>query len=114
MSAYDALANGAPERDDVRRIWERYVRTKVASNDEHLACFYCYDDSSPDLVDVFQLHASREGGKAFIEQAWYPAYEKETAALLAGPSELRTATPQWIKGAGATRSIDPEGRRGPQ
>jgi len=87
-------------RDDVRRIWEKYVQSYVAGNDDYLDYFYCYDDSNPDIIDVFQLHASRDGGKAFIEQSWYPAYEKETAALLAGPSALRSATPQWIKSSG--------------
>ncbi len=33
----------------------------------------------------------------FINQPWYGDYERETAALLAGPSEFRTITPQWIK-----------------
>lgn len=85
------------KRDELRRIWEKYVRGYVAGNDHQPAYFYCYDDNDPNSVVVFQLHAGEESGSAFEQQPWYEDYERETAALLAGPSEFRSASPQWIK-----------------
>jgi hypothetical protein len=50
---------------------------------------------------VFQLAADQASGQDFVKQPWFADYQRETAALLAGPSEIRTATPQWVKGAAA-------------
>lgn len=88
-------------RDDVRRVWEKYARDYVAGSDRQPAYYYCYDDGDPDTIVVFQLHAGRDGGDEFTRQPWFADYERETAALLAGPSEFRTASPQWIKGPAA-------------
>jgi quinol monooxygenase YgiN len=87
------------KRDEVRRIWEKYARDYVASTQGHLAYYYCYDDNDPNAIVVFQLHADPATAQDFVNQPWYADYERETAALLAGPSEFRTATPQWAKAA---------------
>jgi quinol monooxygenase YgiN len=87
------------KRDDVKRIWDKYVRSYVAGNDGQPAYFYCFDNGDPDTIMVFQLHASQDGGSEFTQQPWYEDYERETAELLAGPSEFRSASPQWIKTA---------------
>jgi quinol monooxygenase YgiN len=84
-------------RDEVRRIWEKYARGYVAANDATLSCYYCYDDNDPDTVIVFQL-ADQAAGQEFAKQPWFADYQRETAALLAAPSEFRTAAPQWMKG----------------
>ena len=55
----------------------------------------------PIPIIVFQLAADQATGQEFVKQPWFADYQRETAALLAGPSELRTATPQWVKGAAA-------------
>ena len=89
------------KRDEVQRIWEKYARDYIAGKDGQLSYYYCYDDNDPDTVVVFQLAADQAVGQDFIKQPWFAAYERETAALLAGPSEFRTATPQWVKGAAA-------------
>lgn len=85
------------KRDDVKRVWEKYVRNYVMGSDRQPAYFYCYDNSDPDTVLVFQLHADQDSASEFMKQPWYSDYERETADLLAGPSEFRTAAPQWIK-----------------
>jgi quinol monooxygenase YgiN len=87
------------KRDEVRRIWEKYVRDYVAGGDGTLSYYYCYDDNDPDVVIAFQLAPDQASGQEFVKQPWFADYQRETAALLAGPSEVRTATPQWIKGA---------------
>ena len=88
-------------RDDLRRVWEKYARDYVAGSNGALSCYYCFDDNDPDTVIVFQLAADQTSGQEFVKQPWFAEYQRETAALLAGPSELRTATPQWVKGAAA-------------
>ncbi len=88
-------------RDDLRRVWEKYVRDYVAGSDRQPAYFYCYDDSDPDAIVVFQLHADADSGDEFMRQPWYGDYQRETAELLAKPSEFRTATPQWVKESAA-------------
>ncbi|CAN7724043.1 putative quinol monooxygenase [Neorhizobium tomejilense] len=86
------------KRSEVQEIWERYVRDYVAANSQQPAYFYCFDDKDPDVIVVFQLYADQTSGRDFTQQPWYPEYERETAALLAGPSEFRSATPKWMKG----------------
>ena len=88
-------------RDEVRRIRETYARDYVAGSNGQLSYYYCYDDNDPDAIVVFQVAADQNSGQDFVKQPWFADYERETAALLAGPSEFRAATPQWIKGAGA-------------
>lgn len=87
------------KREEVRRIWERHLQARIAGNDAHAAYFYCFDDSDPDTICVFQLYRDRAGPEHFVAASWYPAYEAEVAPLLAGPSQFRTATPVWLKGA---------------
>ena len=89
------------KRDELWRIWERYVRDYVAGSDSALSCYYCYDDNDPDTIIVFQLAADRASGQEFVKQPWYADYQRETAAVLAGQSEFRMATPQWVKGPAA-------------
>lgn len=86
------------KRDEVRRVWEKHLRPRIAENSAHEAYCYCYDDNDPDVICVFQLYTSRAGAREFVQAPWYPAYEREVAPLLAGESDLRTATPIWIKG----------------
>ncbi|HEV7372192.1 hypothetical protein [Arenibaculum sp.] len=84
-------------RDEVRRVWEKHLRRRIGGNAAHDAYFYCYDDSDPDTICVFQLYDDRASAQAFVKQPWYPAYEAEVAPLLTGESEFRPATPVWIK-----------------
>ena len=85
------------KREEVKRIWERYARPYVEAADGQLAYVYGVDDKDPDTIVAYQLLADASGADEFINQPWYGDYERETAALLAGPSEFRTITPQWIK-----------------
>lgn len=86
-------------RDDLRLVWEKYVRNYVATSDGQPAYFYCYDDNDPDVILVFQTHANAASAGEFTRQPWYADYERESAALTGGASEYRTATPQWVKNA---------------
>jgi quinol monooxygenase YgiN len=89
------------KRDEVRRVWEKYARDYVAGHDGQLTYYYCYDDNDPDTIIVFQLAADPAIAQDFVKQPWFADYQRETMALVVAPSELRTATPQWLKGAAA-------------
>ena len=87
------------KRDEVRRVWEKYLRPSIISNTAHETYVYCYDDDDPDTICVFQLYASQVSSQEFLKAPWYAAYRKEVAPFLAGEPEIRTATPVWAKGA---------------
>jgi len=85
------------KRDEVRRVWEKYVRAYVEADKGTLAYYYSYDDKDPDAIVAIQLAADQGSGAEFVKQPWFADYQRETAALVAAPSEILTATPQWVK-----------------
>lgn len=86
------------KRGELRKVWEKYARSYIEAADVQLAYFYCYDDSDPDTIVAFQLCTGQAGVEDFTRQPWFHDYQRETAALLAGPSEYRSVTPIWSKG----------------
>lgn len=34
------------KREEVRKVWERYMQPLIAQNKGHEAYFYCYDDTT--------------------------------------------------------------------
>ena len=88
------------KRDEVKRIWEKHARAYVEKASGQIVYVYGFDDSDPDAIVAYQLYSGDAATDDFVSQPWYADYQKETAALLAGPSEFRTITPQWIKGEG--------------
>lgn len=89
------------KRDELRKVWEKYARSYIEAAGVQLAYFYCHDDGDPDAVVAFQICADDSGLEDFTRQPWFPAYEAETAALVASPSEYRSVTPVWTKGVAA-------------
>jgi quinol monooxygenase YgiN len=87
------------KRDEVKRVWEKYARDYVGGAKGQLTYFYGYDDKDPDAIVVFAVQADQAAAQDFVKQPWFADYESETRELLAGPSEFRTATPQWTKAA---------------
>ncbi len=87
------------KRDEVLRVWKKYVADYVAGHDSSLGYYYCFDDNDPDTIIAIQVTADRDAGQEFVKQPWFGDYQRETLELVAGQSEVRTATPQWIKGA---------------
>lgn len=89
------------QRDEVRRVWEKYARDYVVGSNGALSYYYCYDDNDPDRIIVFGLNADQASNQEVAQQPWFADYQRETQALLAEPGEVRRATPQYVK---ATRS----------
>lgn len=85
------------KRDEVMKIWEKYARAYLEQAEGLLAYFYCFDNNDPDTIVAFQMMEGSTGADEFTHQPWYPAYEAETAELLAGASEFRSVDPLWAK-----------------
>lgn len=86
------------QREELRKVWEKYAREYIAKTPVQLAYFYCYDNNDPDTIVAFQLCTDKAGVEDFTKQAWFQAYQAESAALVAGSSEFRMVTPVWSKG----------------
>jgi len=82
------------QRDEVRRVWEKYARDYVSGS--KLGFYYCYDDNDPDRIIVFGL-GDQASIREFAQQPWFPDYQRDTHALLAEPGEIRSTTPQYVK-----------------
>ena len=84
-------------RDDVRRVWDKYVRPRAEANPGHAAYFFCYDDADPDMICVFQLYTDKQAMEAFSKEPWYPEYLREVSQVVVAPPEIRAATLVWNK-----------------
>jgi quinol monooxygenase YgiN len=84
-------------RDDVRRIWERCVQPRVAANPAHEAYFFCYDNTDPDVICVFQLYTDEAAMHEFLKGEWYPGYLSEVSTVVAAPPQISPAALVWSK-----------------
>ncbi len=82
------------QRDEVRRVWEKYARDFITRSTFHF--YYCYDDNDSDRIMVFGL-GDQASNQEFAQQPWFSDYQRDTQALLAEPGEIRSATPQYVK-----------------
>lgn len=84
-------------RDDVRRVWEKFVQPRAAANPAHEAYYFCYDCKDADVICVFQLYTSEAAIQDFLSGAWYADYLKEVGAYVALPPQLMPAALVWAK-----------------
>lgn len=87
------------KRNDMMRVWEKYVRDFVVEDSDTSSFYYCFDKSDPDAIVVVQMTQAEAFAQKFVSQPWFADYQKETAELFAAPPEAREATVQWAKGA---------------
>ncbi|MBC7933045.1 MAG: antibiotic biosynthesis monooxygenase [Rubrivivax sp.] len=85
-------------RDDVRRVWEQHVKPRVEANLAHEAYFFCYDDSDPDIICVFQLYTDQASMQDFLSGAWYADYLSEVSQFIEAQPHISPATLVWAKG----------------
>lgn len=84
-------------RDALRAVWERHARDYVAASAGYAIYAYCEDQNDPDVIWAFQIHSNASSADQFTSQLWYAAYDAETKALLAEPSQFHAALPLWAK-----------------
>jgi len=86
------------KREELKAIWEKYAREYIDNAGGQVVYVYGFDDGDPDAIVAYQLYTGDAATQDFVSQPWYGEYQRETSALLAGQSEFRRITPQWIKG----------------
>lgn len=85
------------QRDDVRRVWEKYVKPRAAANPAHEAYFFCFDSKDPDTICVFQLYRDEVAMREFLGGSWYSEYLEEVGKVVAAPPEIQPADLIWAK-----------------
>ncbi len=85
------------QRDDVRRVWEKYVQPRAAANPAHEAYFFCYDRGDPDVICVFQLYTDAAAMQEFLQGAWYDEYLRAVGQFVAIPPQITPADLVWAK-----------------
>ena len=73
------------------------MKPRVEANLAHEAYYFCYDDTDPDVVCVFQLCSDHGSIEAFMEGDWYPDYLNEVSQVVAAEPQIIPATPVWTK-----------------
>jgi quinol monooxygenase YgiN len=84
-------------RDDVKRIWENYVKPRAAANPDHLEYFFCYDETDSDAISVFQLYQNRKAMTLFLSGEWYQKYLSEIAQVISEAPQILSAAVVWQK-----------------
>jgi quinol monooxygenase YgiN len=85
------------QRDEVRRVWEKYVKPRAAANPAHEQYFFCFDSKDTDAICVFQLYTSETAMQEFLQGDWYADYLKEVAQFVAVPPQITPANLVWAK-----------------
>jgi quinol monooxygenase YgiN len=85
------------KRDDVRRVWEKYVKPRATANPAHEAYYFCYDSKDADVICVFQLYTNETAMQEFLEGAWYADYLKEVGEFVSAPPQITPADLIWTK-----------------
>ncbi len=85
------------QRDEVRRIWERYVKPRAETNPAHEAYYFCFDDIDQDVICVFQLYSGVTAAHDFMSGDWYAEYLLVVSRVLVAPPEIVPASLVWSK-----------------
>jgi quinol monooxygenase YgiN len=85
------------KRDDVRRVWEKYVKPRATANPAHEAYYFCYDSKDVDVICVFQLYTNETAMQEFLKGAWYSDYLKEVGEFVSDPPQITPADLIWTK-----------------
>lgn len=85
------------KRDEVRRVWEKYVEPRAAANAAHEAYCFCYDSSDPDVVSVFQRYTDMAAMQNFLKGAWDADHLNEVGQFVAVPPQITSADLIWAK-----------------
>lgn len=85
-------------RDDVRAVWERWLRPAIAENDAHEAYAYTFDADDADVIRAFQQYRDSASAAAFLQTPAYLSYVAEVEPLLLGPPNVTRADVVWTKG----------------
>ena len=85
------------KRDDVYRLFEKYLASRVQGTDALEVFVWCADKTDADTFYIFEIYADRTVQQVNAQDPAYLAYLQEAQPLLANPPEIMTATPVWVK-----------------
>ncbi|MEZ5326958.1 MAG: hypothetical protein R3F19_18060 [Verrucomicrobiales bacterium] len=88
-------------RDAVRRVWEKHVKPRALANPDHLAYYFCFDETDDDVICVFQLYRNKESMAAFLSGDWYPGYLADINEVVADAPQVMPASLVWAKSSPA-------------
>lgn len=87
------------KRDEVRALWEEYLKPRAEANDAQEVYFTCYDDQNENVMYLFELYGSHDAMGANAGADWFQEYMGKVFPLLDGQPEMSMTTPIWSKGA---------------
>ena len=91
------------KREDVHRLWDKYLRPRVERSETQELYFFCYDDNDPDTFYIFELYNDRQSLVDNGQAEWFADYMREVGPLLQdGMADFGSTTPVWAKGASLT------------
>ena len=85
------------KRDEIRRLWEKYVKPHSETQESVEICCYCYANENVDTICMFELISNPSDFEAVMKSDWFASYQESLKPLIKGPPEIITATPMWIK-----------------
>lgn len=86
------------KRDEVRALWEEYLKPRAEENDAQEVYFYCYDEQNENVMYLFELYGNRENMGQNAEAPWFQEYMQKLFPLIDGQPEIGMTTPLWAKG----------------
>lgn len=98
MAVFVKLKAQPGKREEVKELWEKYVKPHQESKPEILSCCYCYAMEDEDTICAFELLSGRSAAEAALKSGWFSAYQEALRPLLAGPPETTVTSPIWSKG----------------
>jgi len=85
------------QRDALRALWDTHLRPRAADNPAQATYFYCYSDSDPDTIHMFEHYTDAAALAENAQAPFFADFLAEAAPLMAGAPEVAQATPVWIK-----------------
>lgn len=85
------------KRDELKALWEKYVKPHAAKSDEIEFSCYCFDHQDENSIILFELLRSGDTLQTAYRSDWFKEYMSEMEQLLAGPPMVMTGNPIWIK-----------------
>ena len=85
------------KRNEVKAIWESMTRPHAESNDKVQFSCYSFANEDADTIILFEVLSDSEVLTTLYQEEWFKKYLAAMSPLLAGPPEIVTGTPVWIK-----------------
>lgn len=84
-------------RDAVKTLWESATRPHAEENEAVLFSCYSFSHDDPDAIILFEVLSDAAVLTTLYQETWFKQYLLEMSTFLAGPPEVITGEPVWIK-----------------